>query len=220
MTFALLILALVAGLVGAAFCAGAETGFFSLNRGRVLHLAREGSAAAKIVESALKDTARLLSCLLVGNNLASVVFSSASAALAARVFPDAVGARTAWTVCAAFTMLALGEFLPKLFCSTRPLRRTLALAPYYRVLAAVLRPLTAVAQAVTGLFDGKKGPARDKVTPDDLLQILRDRKDGVRLTDFEGALIARILVLRKKGETVTPDKILSALDEPDPPAAR
>ena len=211
----LLVVALVLGLVVAGFCAGAETGFFSLNRGRIVHLAREGSAAAKIVEQALRDKARTLTCLLVGNNLASVVFSSASAALAARAFPDTFGARTAWGFCAALTMLSFGEFLPKLFCSTRPLRRMLALAPAFRIFAAAMRPLTSIAVFMTGLFEPRKGHTRVKVTPDDLLHILQDRKDGVRLTDFESALIARILVLRKKGEAVTPEKILAALDEPE-----
>lgn len=211
---------LLAALALAGFCAGSETGFFSLNRGRVLHMVREGSSKAKIIEQALRDRARTLTCLLVGNNLGSVTFSAASAALAAHAFPDAasVGARTAWSFCAACTMLVFGEYLPKLFCTARPLRRMLRLASCYRVFAWVMRPLTEIALFLTGLFEpNKKESSRLKVTPDDLLQILADRKDGVRLTDFESALIARILVLRKKGETVTADKLLSALDQPEPP---
>lgn len=214
----LLTVLLFAALALAGFCAGSETGFFSLNRGRVLHMVREGSAKAKIVEQALRDRARTLTCLLIGNNLGSVAFSAASAALAAQVLPDdaSVFVRTAWSFSAACAMLVVGEYLPKLFCSARPLRRTLRLAPWYRVFAWLMRPLTEVALLLTGLFEPKKKEgARLKVTPDDLLQILSDRKDGVRLTDFESALIARILVLRKKGEAVTPEKLLSALDGPE-----
>jgi len=213
-TIVLLVLAMLAGLMVAAFSAGAETGFFSLNPGRIVHLVREGSAAAKIVQSALFDKARTLTCLLIGNNLGSVVFSSASAALSVAVFPNGVGSRTVWSVVAACMMLVLGEFMPKLFCSTRPLQRTLHLAPIYRWFEVVMRPFTAIAFWVTGLFEPPKGKVRERFTPDDLLQLLRDRKDGVRLTDFESALIARILVLRKKGQPVTPESILSALDEP------
>ena len=48
MTTAVLLFAtLIAALVLAAFCAGAETGFLSLNRGRVLHMARAGSRKAR-----------------------------------------------------------------------------------------------------------------------------------------------------------------------------
>ena len=211
-TLALLLLAMAAGLAVAAFCAGAETGFLSVNRGRILHMARGGSRAARTVQSALRNMSSTVTGLLVGNNLAAVTYSSASAAFAAAAFGDVAWARTAWSCFSACLILVLGEFVPKLFCSSRPLRRTLRLAPAYRVFAAVLLPLTWTIERVAGLFSRKPAP-REKTTPDDLLRILQDRKAGVRLTDFESALVARILVLRKKGEPVTPEKILSALDD-------
>ena len=153
-----------------------------------------------------------LTSLLVGNNLANVVFSSASAALSTRCFPGSAFARTAWGVAAAFVVLYLCEFLPKLFCSTRPLRRSLRLAPLFRGFSCALAPLTAVAMAVTGLFV-PKGETKVKVTANDLLRILQDRKDGVRLTDFESALISRILVMRRRGEFMTVEGLLRALDD-------
>ena len=46
-----------------------------------------------------------------------------------------------------------------------------------------------------------------------MLKILKDRKDGVKLSDFESALIGRIMVLRARGESVIPETLLSALDD-------
>lgn len=211
---ALLVCVMLAALALSSFCSGTETGLSSVSLGRIRHMAREGSAAAKIVERARLDFSRTLTGILVGNNLANVVYSSASAALAARLFGDASGVGAAWSAGAAVALLVCGEFLPKLFCSARPLRRTLRLAPVYRVFDLVLAPLTSLAAAVTGLFAGRPR-ARERVTPDNLLRILQDRKDGVRLTEFESALIARILVLRMKGRPVTAEALLSALDETD-----
>lgn len=211
---ALLVCVMLAALALSSFCSGTETGLSSVSLGRIRHMAREGSAAAKIIERARLDFSRTLTGILVGNNLANVVYSSASAALAARLFGDASGARAAWSAGAAVALLVCGEFLPKLFCSARPLRRTLRLAPVYRVFSAAFAPLTSLAAAVTGLFAGRPR-ARERVTPDNLLRILQDRKDGVRLTEFESALIARILVLRMKGRPVTAEALLSALDETD-----
>ena len=51
------------------------------------------------------------------------------------------------------------------------------------------------------------------MTPEAVLKILEDRKDGVRLSDFESALIGRIMVLRAKGEFIVPEAVLSALDD-------
>ena len=208
----LLIVATVVALASAAFCAGAETAFMSVSRGRITHLARAGSVAATRVQAALREMNVTLTTLLIGNNLSHVVFSSAAAALGTRLFAHSPAGHAGWTVASAFTVLYLSEFLPKLFCSTRPLTRSLALAAPFRVFTLVLSPLTRLAMAITGLFI-PKGETKERVTSKDLLRILQDRKDGVRLTDFESALISRILVMRRKGEFITVEGILRALDE-------
>ena len=51
------------------------------------------------------------------------------------------------------------------------------------------------------------------MTPESVLKILKDRKDGVKLSDFESALIGRIMVLRARGESVIPETLLPALDD-------
>ena len=208
----LLIVATVIALASSAFCAGAETAFMSVSRGRITHLARAGSVAATRVQAALREMNVTLTTLLIGNNLSNVAFSSAAAALGTRLFAHSPAGHAGWTVASAFTVLYLSEFLPKLFCSTRPLTRSLALAAPFRVFTLVLSPLTRLAMAITGLFI-PKGETKERVTSKDLLRILQDRKDGVRLTDFESALISRILVMRRKGEFMTVEGILRALDE-------
>lgn len=213
MTISLLLaIVVVVALAASAFCSGAETAFMSVNRGRVLHLSREGSDTAKIVESAINAMNRTLTTILIGNNLANVVFSSAAAALGARLCEGSTFCHAVWTVGSAFTVLYLSEFLPKLFCSMRPLRRSLRLAPFFRIFSAILAPLTYVAMAITSLFV-PKGEPKVKVTVNDLLRILQDRKDGVRLSEFESALISRILVMRRRGEFITVESLLRALDD-------
>ena len=212
MTVFLLTVAVLASLALAAFCAGAETGFLSVSRGRVLHMVRAGGARARIVYAAITHMGRTTTALLVGNNLASVSFSSASAALSTAVFPDSSLAQTIWWTVAAFLVLYLGEFSPKLLCSARPLRRMLALAPVWDVFARVFVPIGAVVQAVVGRLMPRR-EAGLKVTPDTVQKILEDRKDGVKLSNFESALIRRIVALRSRGEFITPDSLLPALDE-------
>ena len=212
MTVFLLTVAVLASLALAAFCAGAETGFLSVSRGRVLHMVRAGGARARIVYAAITHMGRTTTALLVGNNLASVSFSSASAALSTALFPDSSLAQTIWWTVAAFLVLYLGEFSPKLLCSARPLRRMLALAPVWDVFARVFVPIGAVVQAVVGRLMPRR-EAGLKVTPDTVQRILEDRKDGVKLSNFESALIRRIVALRARGEFITPDSLLPALDE-------
>ena len=208
----LLFLAMVASLALAAFCAGAETGFLSVRRGRVLHMAREGGVRAKVVYAAISDMGRTTTALLVGNNLASVTYSSAASALSLRLFADSSVAQFVSSLVIALALLMLGEFLPKLFCSARPLRRLLRLVPFWRIFAKVFVPVGAQVQRIVERLMPRR-EQRTRMTPETLLRLLEDRKDGVRLSDFESALVGRILVLRSRGEFIVPESLLSALDD-------
>ncbi len=213
MIVALLFLSALLALAWAAFCAGAETAFLSVSRERILHLAREGGRKAKKVQKALSDMGRTTTTLLIGNNFASVAYSSATAAISVELFGGSATASAIWGFFAAFTVLYVSEFMPKLLCAARPLRRSLMLATAYEIMAAVLRPLTALAMKFTDLFIGSRRDEKYKLTVKDLERILQDRRDGVCLSDFESALITRIVVLRAKGQPITPESLLSALRE-------
>ena len=213
MIVALLFLAALLALAWAAFCAGAETAFLSVSRERILHLARAGGRKAKKVQKALSDMGRTTTTLLIGNNLASVAYSSATAAISVELFGGSATASAIWGFFAAFTVLYVSEFMPKLLCAARPLRRSLMLATAYEIMAAVLRPLTELAMKFTDLFIGSRRDEKYKLTVKDLERILQDRRDGVCLSDFESALITRIVVLRAKGQPITPESLLSALRE-------
>ena len=212
MTVFLMVLATLVSLGFSAFFSGTETGFLSVSRERILHLAREGGRKAKIVQDALSDMGRTTTTLLVGNNIANVSYSSAPAALAAELFAKDSVANVVWSLFAAFLVLYASEFMPKLLCSARPLRRSLLLAGPYRAISAVLSPFTAVAMKLTDLFMPDK-ESRYALTTSDLMRILEDRKDGVCLSDIESALITKILVLRVKGKEITPESLLSALKD-------
>ena len=214
MSIVLLVLSAFVSLAAAAFCAGAETAFLSVSRERILHLAREGGKKARVVQKALSAMPRTTTTLLIGNNLASVAYSSSTAALAGIFFVQGETAKVIWSFGAAFALLYMSEFLPKLLCAARPLRRSLALAPAYRAMETVMRPLTALGMKLTDAFVPRRD-AKYKLTSADLLRILQDRKDGVCLSDIESALVTRIIVLRVKGRPITPESILSALRDDD-----
>lgn len=214
MTVFFLAIATIVSLLFSAFFSGTETGFLSVSRERILHLSREGGRKAKIVQKALSDMGRTTTTLLIGNNIANVSYSSATAALSAELFAKDSMANVVWSLFAAFLVLYASEFMPKLLCSARPLRRSLLLAGPYRVISTVLSPLTAIAMKFTDIFMPDR-ESKYSLTASDLMRILEDRKDGVCLSNIESALITKILVLRVKGRKMTPEAILSALKEID-----
>ena len=205
----LLVVLLLLSLACSAFCSGAETAFLSVSRERILHMSREGGRKAKIVQKALSDMGRTTTTILIGNNIVNVTYSAVSAALALRLCSGSV-AQTVWSFTAAFVVLYVAEFLPKLLCAARPLRRSLMLADIYYWISKGLSPLTYIALKLTNFFISGKD-SKYKLTTKDLIRILQDRKDGVCLSDFESALIGRIIVLRVKGKFITTDALMDVL---------
>jgi len=86
----------------------------------------------------------------------------------------------------------------------------LVLADTYRSVSILLAPLTTLAMKFTDIFVPRK-ESKYKLTADDLVRILQDRKDGVCVSDIESALISRIVVLRAKRRPITAEALLDAL---------
>ena len=123
--------------------------------------------------------------------------------------PSRVG-NAVWSVASAFVVLYASEFMPKMLCAARPLHWCLRLSGTYRVLSAALGPLVAATVFVTDLFVPRK-EQKYRVTGRDLMRILRDRKDGVCISDIESALIGRIISCRVKGKFITSEELVDAV---------
>ena len=182
----------------AAFCAGVETGFLSVSRVRLLSLVRQSAPRAKRLSRILSDMSRVLTTLLVGNNLAAVLFSTASASVGAHLFADMPLTHSAWSLGSAVLMLFLGEYLPKLIFASRPLRRSLWASGPYRALAVALAlPVAAFSAFVRAVFRVRQPRSlRLGVSRDGLRMLVADRHDATRLTQFERRLIDRVLMLQ------------------------
>ena len=205
-----LLLGALVALCFSAFFSGSETAFLSVSRERILHMAREGGVRARRIQKALSDMSWTTTTLLIGNNIANVSYSAATAALSVHLFSQNEIASVVWSCFAAFIVLYTSEFIPKLLCSARPLRRSLLLSGPFSVISILLSPITYIAIKVTNFFIPSK-KTRDRLTVRDLVRILEDRKDGVCLSDVESALITKIIILRSKGKKITVESLLDAL---------
>lgn len=68
-------------------CSGFETGFVSWNRMKITALSNQGDRVARLAEILLRHREKVLSTVLVGNNLALVGMASAFAILVAELVP-------------------------------------------------------------------------------------------------------------------------------------
>lgn len=106
-----LIIILIVMIILSAYFSASETGMMTLNRYRLRHLAKHGHQAARRVQSLLKQPDRLISLILIGNNLINILASSLATIVGMRLYGD-VGVAIA-TGILTFVILVLLKCYPK-----------------------------------------------------------------------------------------------------------
>lgn len=194
------ILALLFCFMGSAFFSGMETGTLCINRARLAHMVRSGSRAAAMLDKCLSDMQSFLATILIGNNLMNVTLATLSAGLAQIYLRDYPAAQTVWQIAMAFMVLCFGEYLPKLFFTTRPLRRTLFVIRAFYIIEKLLAPLTSLVLLLTQWMTPKSGAGDQRflMTREYLQNVVSDAKDGSRITAFERMMINRVLTLHSQ----------------------
>jgi Mg2+/Co2+ transporter CorB len=128
-------------LLASGFFSIAETSMMALNRYRVRHLAKQGHTGARLTQSLLERTDRLLGVILLGNNLINAASAVLVAEIARRLFGDGEMVLAFATLAVTFFILVFSEITPKVIGATYP--EAIAMPS-----AFVLTPLLRVAYPV------------------------------------------------------------------------
>ena len=126
-------------LLLSAYFSATETAFSSANTTRLRTLAEKGSGGAALALKLLEQYDRLLSTILIGNNIVNIATASIGTVLFVRHYGDA-GA-TISTVVVTVVVLIFGEISPKSIAKDCAERCAMLSAPILRVLIWVLLPL-------------------------------------------------------------------------------
>lgn len=122
-----------------AIFSSAETAFLSTNRIRMRNLHEDGEKRAGLVLDMLEKQNKLISSLLVGNNIVNISASAIATKIATDVFQDAgVGIATGVMT---LLILVFGEVIPKNVAAAHAENWAMVIAPFIRVVSIVLTPL-------------------------------------------------------------------------------
>ena len=100
-------------LILSAFFSSSEAAFLSLQKTRLSHLLNTNVPGANRVAEMVSNTERLLSTILLGNNLVNVAFTAIITTLAVSLVEDGPLAVAIATVAGTILLLIFGEIIPK-----------------------------------------------------------------------------------------------------------
>lgn len=170
-----------------AYFSATETAFSSMNRIRMKNLAETNKRAALALKLG-ENYDKLLSTILVGNNLVNIGATSLATVLFVKNFGD-LGA-TLSTVVMTVVVLIFGEVSPKSLAKDSPERFAMFSAPVLRVLMVILTPInaffTAWKKMLGCLF---KTPEDPGITEEELLTLVDEAENDGGINANEGELL-------------------------------
>ena len=184
-----LLVALIVLIAFSAFFSASETAFSSLNQIRLKSRAEEGDTSAARVLAMAEKYDKLLSSILIGNNIVNI----AAASIGTVLFTKWLGAErcaTTSTIVLTVVVLIFGEVTPKTLAKEMPETVATAVSPVLSLLLTLFTPLTWLFsqwKKLLGRF--VHSSESDAITEGELITMVSEAENDGELTDRESQLI-------------------------------
>lgn len=213
---ATLTLSLILLIAASAFFSASETAFTSLNRVRVKNMASSGDKRAEKVLAMSEDYDKLLSGILVGNNIVNIL----SASLATVLFVNLIGSNGVSVSSAVMTVIVLmfGEITPKTIAKQNPESVAFALYPMLSAIVKLLTPIVWIFNTWQKLLYRILKPVDDRgITEEELITIVSEAEYEGDIDEHESELIRSAIEFNDLTveEILTPRVNIVAVDVED-----
>ncbi|MGI9456248.1 MAG: CNNM domain-containing protein, partial [Aeoliella sp.] len=174
------------GMALSAFFSGSETGFYRLNRARLVIHALDGDRICRGLLWAVRNPSLFVATALVGNNVANYITSAAIVMAAAAFLPSWPLAELVAPMLFAPFIFIYGELLPKQLFLAAPNRLLRVCAPAFGVAATLFAPVSAVLWLSNKLLEviGRR-------SPDEVRMVLARRELSQLLDEGEAVGLLR-----------------------------
>ena len=192
------------------FFSSSEAAFLSLQRTRLTYLVNNNVPGAKRVQDMINNMDRLLSTILLGNNLVNVAFTALVTALAVNWLGEGPLALTAATVIGTTVLLILGEIIPKSVAVKKSEKMTFLYARPLKMVELSLYPvilfLQWLSRATQTIFGNEANDEDPAVTEGELRMLINIGESEGSVDSTEAARLQRVFSFgdRQIQEIVTP----------------
>lgn len=176
-------------LVFSAYFSATETAFSCANKTRLRALAEKGNKKAALVVSLAERYDRLISTILIGNNIVNILMASMSTLLFVEALKMNNGAVIA-TLVSTVAVLIFGEITPKSIANDFPEKFAMFSAPFIQLLIWIFMPLNFIFSGWKKLI-GKlfKVQEEDNMTQEELLLMVEEAEQEGDIDTDEGDLL-------------------------------
>lgn len=195
LTVSIIIMAVL--VMMSAYFSATETAFSSLNKTRLKTIAEKGDKKAKLALSLSERYDKLISTILIGNNIVNIAVSSMATVLFVRYYGDA-GA-TVSTVIVTVIVLIFGEISPKSLAKNCPERFAMFSAPFLRVILILFTPLNILFTGWQKILNRIFRLEQDtKMSQEELLMLVDEVEQDGSIDEEEGELLRNAIEFKEQ----------------------
>ncbi|MDG2087198.1 MAG: CNNM domain-containing protein [Arenicellaceae bacterium] len=209
----ILALLLVALIVTSACFSASETAMMAINRYRIKHKAQTGHRPSILIDELLQAPDRLLSTILIGNNIANISATALATIIGLKLYGD-VGIAIA-TAILVLIILVFAEVAPKTLAATRPELIAYPAAYVLKFLQTAFSPVIWLVNICSNRFLKIFGVSLESrgssLNPDELRAAVIESKGLInenhhkmllRIFEFDKMCVDDVMVPRQELETV------------------
>ena len=203
-------------LASSAFFSITETSMMAANRHRLKHLAQEGHLGAKLAHKLLGETEKLLSVILIGNNVINTFVPVLIAGIAIHTLGNNGSVLSFTTALVAFLIIIFCEITPKVigaaFADSIAARVSLIIRPLIWVMAPLVWFVNLFVSALLKLMRlDTKSSSQGSLSPEELRSLVLEtshfipsyhRNILINLLNLENILVNDVMTPRSQVETL------------------
>ena len=179
---------MVVCLILSSFFSATETAFSAMNTTKLKTLAEKGNKNATLVCKLDEQYSRLISTILIGNNIVNIAMASVGTVLFTLKFGD-MGA-TLSTIVVTIVVLIFGEISPKSIANNCPEQLAMLSAPVVQFLIWIFLPLNILfvgwQKLLTKIFHLESS---SKMSQEELLTLVNEVQEDGTIDEDEGGLL-------------------------------
>lgn len=206
------LIALMVLIVMSGFFSATEMAFSSLNKIRLKNMVSDGNKKAKLALELVEDFDKMLSTILIGNNIVNIAATSIATVLFIELYGD-IGA-TISTVFMTVIVLIFGEITPKSMAKESPESFSIFSAPLLKFFITILTPINFIF-TLWKKFLSKviKVDGDRKMTQDELMVLVDEVTQDGAIDEDEGRLLRSALEFTERSaeDILTPRIDLEAI---------
>lgn len=200
-----------------AFFSASETAFTSSNRVKLKTMANAGNKRAQMALDLAEDYDRLLTTILIGNNVVNIGASSLATGVFLALIVNQSLATTVSTAVMTVIVLIFGEISPKAIAKESPETIAVAFAPVLLVLRAIISPINALFAQWKKLLQRLIKPAQtESFVEAEIMTMVDEAQSEGDMDEHEGELIRSVIEFNDDRDVLnimTPRVDVTALED-------